>query len=447
MALDFTDVTGNLFNRLGKLFKLVEDVETYQQTTLDNAFVDQFGQYNGDAQLIEGGFTDFDASRDAAGGIKSDNFARAEATVIKMVNDDNRQPLDDIDTALLELIRQLDAAAATVNASTPGISTAPDAANNGDGVVLSAVENGKGESLENVLGEDVVLDCTSDSQPGRGTLQIGSEVFTAQGELDVDKSSFEFPKGSNTVTQIPVSNPAAGPSTNNFLTNSDFEDFTVADTPDSWVLDVGVAGAGIQETATAFSGVKALEFFGDGAELTRISQSLRAAPATQGLFEPEKRYALAFQVRVSAAPSAGVLRVSLRETSSGAQIGDDVSVDLTTVGVVYVSKSVQINTPDPLPDTVFVVIELTTALESGKSVFIDHMALVEMTQHANGPLFAIFPGAIKWLVDDRVTAAVTNDRAGKFQEFFERAFDMTDKGLLLPSNNAGGETILDTLIG
>lgn len=447
MALDFTDSTGNLFNRLGKLFKQFEDAETYQKTTLDSAFVDVFGQYNADAELIEGGFDEFSSSRDAAGGIKDDALARAETTVIKMVNDDNRQPLDDIDTALVELIRQMNAGTETVDASTPGISTSPDASNNGDGLVLSAVENGKGETLENVLAEDVVLDCTSDSQPGRGNLVVGSEIFTAQGELDVDKSSFEFPKGTNGATQIPVSNPAVGPSTDNFLTNSDFEDFTVADTPDSWVLDIGAAGVGIRETSTAFSGTKALEFRGDGAELTRISQSLRAAPATQGFFEPERRYALAFQVRVSVAPSAGVLRVSLRETSSGAQIGDAITVDLTTVGIVYVSKSVQIKTPDPLSDTIFIVIELTTALETGKGVFIDHMALTEMIQHENGPLFAIFPGAVKWLVADRVTAAVTNDRAGKFQEFFERAFDMSDKGLLLPSDNVGGETILDTLIG
>ena len=49
------------------------------------------------------------------------------------------------------------------------------------------------------------------------------------------------------------------------------------------------------------------------------------------------------------------------------------------------------------------------------------------------------------VIGDTFTIAVTNNRAGSFQEWFERFFDMRAKGLLLPSDTSG--SIADSLIG
>lgn len=446
MSIDFADSTGNLFNRLGKHYRTVEIIEAYQKTTLDAAVTDTLGQYASDFDLVDGLPTNLTASQNAANKLKTQTLAFASKTLVEMVNDDNPLTEKTELAALRELIRQMIADAQTVDASAVTVATVADGGNNGDGSMLVSVKNGKDNDLENVLAEDIVVTCTSDSQPGRGNLLEGSEIFTAKGEAPVERTDFNFPKGSNGSTTVPLSNPAVDSSSANFLTNGNFEDFTAGD-PDNWTIQVGDAAGSVDETSTAFKGSKALQFLGDGAELTKITQQLRLAGSTAGQFQPLRRYAFAFQVRVSVVPAAGVLRISLRDGIAGALIGTAITVDLTAEGTSYVFKSVQLVTPDPLPDQIHMVIELTTALESGKSVFIDHFACREMTQHQGGPLMVIFPGAIRFIVGDFFTVTPTNDRAGKFQEFFERNFRMSQIPLLLPSNNAGGETISDGLIG
>ncbi len=233
------------------------------------------------------------------------------------------------------------------------------------------------------------------------------------------------------------------------MTNGDFEAFT-ADAPDDWTIVTGTAGTTVDdETTNFYKGAKALAIIGTAAsERTRLSQQLRST-SDLGQIKPETRYALACRVRVSAAPAAGTLRISLRDgTTDGATVigGVDITVDLTAETTSYAFKSAQINMPASLPDDIYLVIEHTVAIDNGKSTFIDQLALVEMTQHENGPLFAIFPGATKFLVDDKFVATVTNDRAGEIQEFFNRLFPMDDNQRLLPSDTYGNETIDDILV-
>jgi len=64
--------------------------------------------------------------------------------------------------------------------------------------------------------------------------------------------------------------------------------------------------------------------------------------------------------------------------------------------------------------------------------------------YAGGPFVGIFSGATPAVNDDAWTLTVTNDRAGQFQEWYERAFDMRNKGFLLPTS--GVTLIPDSLI-
>ena len=241
----------------------------------------------------------------------------------------------------------------------------------------------------------------------------------------------------------------------NLLTNSDFEDFTVADDPDQWAIDVGTAGGTVFEAGSpnAYLGDKALRILGNGSQLTRISQVFAdAGSGTGGELLPNTVYGVNVVVKVSATPAAGVLRVSLQD-STDTVLQDDAgtnlsyTVDLTGLSTTYVQHPQTFRTPRVIPDGCQFVIELTTALDNAKSAYIDEAVLSPATEaYPGGPFVAVFQGASKWVAGDRITVAVTNDAAGAFQQAFERLYGMRAMGLILPYDVAAGETINDNLI-
>jgi hypothetical protein len=75
------------------------------------------------------------------------------------------------------------------------------------------------------------------------------------------------------------------------------------------------------------------------------------------------------------------------------------------------------------------------------------MAMTKMSEmYSGGPYISVFTGSTGWKSDDKFTVAIANDRAGQIQEWYNRSFGMAGRGLMLPSNSAGSETIADTLI-
>jgi len=98
-------------------------------------------------------------------------------------------------------------------------------------------------------------------------------------------------------------------------------------------------------------------------------------------------------------------------------------------------------------------IRITAPITDLESVYIDEMAIVKATElYEGGPYVAAFSGKYAAMAEDNWSLTVTNDRAGQFQEWFDRAFSMRAKGLLLPSTGTTysriiGATLLpDSLI-
>ena len=86
---------------------------------------------------------------------------------------------------------------------------------------------------------------------------------------------------------------------------------------------------------------------------------------------------------------------------------------------------------------VYLKIQVYNPMDSGAAVYLDEMAIVKGTElYDGGPWVACFTGVTAAVVDDNWTLTVANSRAGKIQEWFNRCFDMSDKGLLLPSSGA-----------
>lgn len=203
-------------------------------------------------------------------------------------------------------------------------------------------------------------------------------------------------------------------------------------------------------SANAFIG-KALELDSDGAQLTTLNRLVTLEPLSQ--------YAANLWAMADVVPAAGVLTVDLVDGIGGTVINDAAGVansfTFTGAGLTtsFVAKNGSFRTPKVLPEIVFLRIRISTAVSAGTSVFIDHAALVKMTElYPGGPYAAGFSGKLSLtkgsnqVAADGFTITVTNDRAGEFQEWFQRNFDMAAKGLLLPSNSAGAETQADSLI-
>ena len=203
-------------------------------------------------------------------------------------------------------------------------------------------------------------------------------------------------------------------------------------------------------SANAYKG-KAVEFDSDGSQLTTINQNVALEPLSQ--------YAVNLWMLADVVPAAGVITVDLVDGIGGTVINDaqgtanSFTIDCTALSTSFVAKNGVFRTPRALPTLTYVRVRISTGVSSGTSIFFDHMALVEMQElYVGGPSLAVFSGKTPFhagseqVLPDGWTIAVSNNYAGEFQQWFERNFDMTAKGLLLPSNSAGSETQADTLI-
>ncbi len=203
-------------------------------------------------------------------------------------------------------------------------------------------------------------------------------------------------------------------------------------------------------TNNAYVG-KALEFDSDGSQLTAIYAPLSLLPLRQ--------YAFCSRMLADVVPAAGVITIDLVDGIGGSVIADAQStnnsftVDCTALTTSFAAKTGVFRTPRVLPSIVFLRIRITTAVSSGTSIFIDHAALAEMREiYRGGPSAAIFSGKTPFTkgttqqAGDYFTITVTNNRAGEFMEWFDRNFEMRQKGLILPSDSGGSETQADSLI-
>lgn len=213
----------------------------------------------------------------------------------------------------------------------------------------------------------------------------------------------------------------------------------------------GTTSAG---TAQVYAGGKALIIDSDGAELTTFNQRLFG-------LNPETAYAFSMWAIADVVPAAGVITVDLVDGIGGTVIADSAGTnntfsfdcdDLSDSAWQHVTTLVGgecvFRTPLVVPDVVYLRIRVSTAVSDTTSVFLDHAALTPMTAvYPGGPLVAAFSGNVGFRRGDVWTLAVTNNRAGELQEYFERNFGMSSLGLLLPSNAANSETIPDSVIG
>lgn len=203
-------------------------------------------------------------------------------------------------------------------------------------------------------------------------------------------------------------------------------------------------------SANAFVG-KAIEFDSDGSQLTTINRLVS--------LQPLKQYAFNCFILADVVPAAGVITIDLVDGIGGSVIADaqatnnSFTITCSGLSTSFAARNGAFRTPRVLPPIVYLRIRISTAVSGGTSIFIDHAALTEMSElYVGGPWAQIFSGSSPFtkgdtqITPDYFTIAAANNGVGLFQQYFERNFSMREKGLLLPSNAAAGETIDDALI-
>jgi hypothetical protein len=435
-----------LFNRLGVMGGAVNDINA-ARATVDTSASAALALFDGANTTIRETVADLTSAAlsqiDQMGTYPSIVAAAAGDVLVEMCDADQPLSTKDVATALDVLEKQmLTATTHYVDANTVAAAVTQTSLT-GNGNVVVSVKDPRGRNLENLLAERLTLEVTDTTVAGSETIQVRGEA------AETDKLSHRWPRGSG--ASRPFTSIDASSATNE-ITNGDFETFAVADTPDDWTIEVGIAGTDIKESADEYAGDAALELVGDGSTLTELTQALTG-------LESLTPYALNFWLKADVVPAAGVLRVELYD--GAAVIADEAATNnrleiaLSGISTSYVAKSVVFRLPEPMPATVQVRIYLSTAMSAGSSIFIDHLALAPMEQPSGAlgavPYIAIFSGSTPWSLDDGDPSLLntfkietTNDRASQWQELFDKFFDTGSSGYLLPI--AGTTLVNDSLI-
>lgn len=459
MALTY-DGTNGLFTRLGKLFGLAEAVRTHQTDLKTRIAAIQAEYSSADAYMLGDLVGRLESRVALAGVILSDVRTAAEQTIIEMcyadagVSTRSVMPGRDLQSALLYLIREMGLDSESVDGTTvTKAAVSVGTGNTGNGTLLFTelppLRLGAGVTqFPNIRSERVEIRCVSDAQSKE--ILSGSELFEVRGQTPFDNLDYRFPAGSGASFIMPCTNPAldTGVRYGNLLRNSAFTSYaTTANLPDYWATVTGTPGTHFgQESTVTYRGGSAFQMTGDGATLAKIRQQLYSDSGSGNTIGSDRLYVLAIAARVNASASSGQVRISLQDGSGTVLTGASVTIS-TGVGTTYTWQSAFFRAPLALPSAIYAAIEQTTALNSGGIMYLDEMVLAEVRQLApGGQGIVILPGSTDWAVNDHLRLVSTNNAEGKFNTDFDRFYDMYGKGLLLPANTAGSETILDTLI-
>lgn len=447
MTIPFTTV----FTRIGKLAKSLSNTNTFQGTTLPADVSALVGLYtSGDETIIDGIQSQLSSAQSSGLGWANYLSSAASTTVNQAVYLDNPQSSrTNLKISLTELIRQMKANSQSVQSAAQTSSVA--FTGSGNGVCVVSCKDANGLATEYMNSEAVKVSCTSDASSGS---TVGNEGFQALGQVASSNGAlaWDWPQGSGASLTLSAVNAAANPGQQGqLLTNGDFETFS-ANVPAGWAISVGTAGTTVfKSTSPFYTGLACLKITGNGSELTSLSQQFGISTGTTQTLKGGTQYAFSFWVQMSAVPTAGVLSIELVD-GSGTVLQDvsgtnnAVTQSLPALTTSWTNLSGTFRTPHALPATYKLRLRLTTALDSGKSLYLDRLGFAAMAQlYSGGPSLNVFSGSSQFFVGDYFTVTTTNAHPLlSLQRVAQRFFNMPSLGLVLPSS--GSPTQADTLI-
>ena len=460
MAVTFND----LFERLGKLFYYGEYVRT-EQAAFKSIYTDVITKFTGtNIELLKSTTNNLDMRVDQWGAVVADYFSDTRRTLIEMMDDDTTVDRFDVEAAIRELIRQMITGSATIKRPSSGYVSVP-AGGKGTGGSLNFGGAANGlmlvsdmmplqgftatvslfEDWPSIQSETFRAKCLIDNTDRSVT--AGEEFFEIQGQRSLNRNDYEWPKGSGAKGGYTVATPNRNGGRGvgqNVCTNTNFEAFSTANTPDNWTITDGSVGTDILAAGAGFTGSNALKFVGDGSSApVEIRQALNTVGATRGQINPDRPYSISVAAKYATATPTGSLVISIKKSDgtilNNGNTGREMSLtvasgDFTTSYALY---SATCFAPIAVPEGSYICIEMTGTFANTSEIFIDDVVIAEMKPIKQGQAaFQMIGGATPFSVGDEFTLAVTNNISsdGKFAREFERAFGIcTRYGLALPS--------------
>ncbi len=461
MAFIYTGGSG-LFDHLGDLLKAFNigsvTGRLVQQFALFDTFSDEIVtgfEVGGQSEKIEGLLSDVEGVKNSFSSFRTRllDFMRNRMTDRVTVIEELNLPSLSITLMLAALIEQMDEDSETINGSvvtigglTSGEATA-DVDNAGSGYVfiidkvldgVSSPGTGKRahmllEGVDSEFGEDqtVTIEATNDSYGG--TVTAGEETFSLSGEA----------RGRGGVLYDPIGGRGPGPSFQTInqqtsIVNGDFESFSVANTPDDWVI-TGTPGTHILEENTEFyRGTSSVEFAGDGIQSTIQLAQLQ----TTTDLNPNRRFVLGLRYKTAAIDTVSqTFLVQFTGTGYTATASEKISITGDLWATSFTFEKFYVNLPRDLPSDWTLTIAITGTMNAGKQLFVDDVAFAPVTWY-DGLNISGFAGSTPAATGDRHSYTSSNDGDGVFSRLFTRHFNVQ-----LPSDTAAGETIGDDLAG
>lgn len=464
MALTYNTI----FSRLGRLFAHAAAIRTFQGT-LETEYTSTVAQYSGSDMNMIGRLSQ---SLDGRISSAANTVQDLEAATVKTLIDstDANFTLEDltITGALRELIRQMLADSETVQASevTAGTVTA-GSSNVGNGTLVVSTQSHAIDEFgnrtdnryaQNMHSETLQVICRNDSS--QALIDAGHEHFSVRGQRKLPISDKDWPGGSGANSMISAvssrSNGGQGPG-QNICTNSNFEDFDT-NTPKHWTIDTGSAGTHVVKvTSGQYEGSACVKFVGDGSTTPKISQTLNSTLGSRGYLNPDQPYTITFAAKYATLAPGVTINVEVTK-SDGTTIYNaaDVHREMSNnVASASLSTSWQLFTatgfmPADLDKGSKVVVTFSGNIANTSEVFIDNLCVAQMRALGkNIGHVQVIPGSTAFRQGDTFTVAITNDGAGEFCQEFDRFFDMSARGLSLPTalpSLGGTVTINDSLI-
>ena len=276
--------------------------------------------------------------------------------------------------------------------------------------------------------ETMRLECVADSFRNGAT--EGSEQFAWSGGPSISQHGIDS-EGSGDIGGIQAIHANA------LLANLDFEDFTTADTPDSWTIVAGTVGTHINEEtggSNVYHGDSSLNFLGDGAQASiSVSQALAA-----GVVQAGKAYCVTVRVKASATIAAGALTIQFEGTGYTASSTEKISVAAGSLPTSWTLYSFIVVMPATMPEDMALVVKWTGTPTNAKNLWVDDIGFGPVN-YGGGVGAVVVRGATPFVFGDKFTFTVANTE-GVIQRFFRRVF-----GYQLPSDAASGETIADSV--
>lgn len=331
--------------------------------------------------------------------------------------------------------------------------------------VAFSTTNRNGIQSDYCANETLTVTCTSDQNSG---LTAGSETLAVQSSSPVNPNDFVTAPPSGANASLTMVNPVV--TSQNLLTNSDFQNFTVtANLPDGWLALSGTVGTTIKEGALPYysqaGDTACLQFASDGTTQISIAQTFGTGTNGNGVTlntnvtGSNNVYAVGFWVKQSGtSAAAGTLTVDLIDSAgSPAVVTDDagnsnsVALAYTSITTSYALTTAFFRIPKSLSSYTLplrIRVRESTAFTSGTNVNVTGMFMSQATQiYAGGPYAVAVRGNVDAEAGDYYKPAVANnwDSAAFWAKMLQKIFNLRAQGLIVPSSTNSPAYVLENL--